>query len=298
MALKIVHLCDVHSQKGEDIPASFAHTIALDGGTYAIDLCPSCDSERFLPLAAFLDAFGLLTDGAVDPREAVSENLRAVHAQQSAPKRSHKRQESAPAPSAPPRAPERSQTQQSTPATAIPIPEGAYRITRERVPLVDEMLREAPEGLSVDEITERLDSTRGGATTALDILKAAGRATFTLQKWWAPENVPAAEQARSAKLRATVAARNSIPRVCPVDGESLLGTNQWDLHCLHAHSVRPAELLGLTCPIDGETFSAPQVLGMHARQEHECAHTPLLFEKAAALGDSLGIIAAIRARFA
>ena len=99
-------------------------------------------------------------------------------------------------------------------------------------------------------------------------------------------------------MRALVAARNTVPRVCPVDGETSNTPAQWDSHVIDTHNVRPAELLGLTCPIDGETFSAPQVLGMHARREHDCTHTPLLFQKAEELGDSLGIVAAIRARFA
>lgn len=68
MALKIVHLCDVHSSKGEDVPAVAAHTMTADGVSFAIDLCHACDSERWAPLVAFVQAFALvIDDNAVAP---------------------------------------------------------------------------------------------------------------------------------------------------------------------------------------------------------------------------------------
>lgn len=306
MALKIVHLCDVHSTKGEDIPAQYAHTIALDGGTFAIDLCPTCDQERFTPLVAFLDAFGLLTDGAVDPREAVAENLRLSFAAQlasaeSKPARSGTRQKERPAPSAPLPSPERSEPPQSAPETTEELAAGKkiQKETRERLPLVRSMLAEAPEGLSLRTIAERLGITDAAAQNAVQLLSAEEppRAEFIAQRWWAPENVPTEERERLLAARAIVEARNAVPRICPVDGESILGSRAWETHCLERHGVRPAELLGLTCPIDGESFPAPQVLGMHGRRQHDAVHTPQLFAMVDELGDALGVLADIRKRY-
>jgi len=312
MALKIVHLCDVHSQKGEDIPAAFAHTIAVDGGTFAIDLCPVCDQERFTPLVAFLEAFGLLTDGAIDPREAVAENLRQLYGAETFTQREKftrttpaarepRRKEQA-APSAPEPSPERSETPTATQESAESIAAGKklQRETRERLPLVLAMLRDAPEGLSVREVAERLSASDAAALNALQLLASEEppRGEFIAQKWWAPENVPQEERARLEAARAIVHARNAVPRVCPVDGESIVGTSAWDLHCQREHGVQPATLLGLTCPIDGEVFTAPQVLGMHGRKQHDAVHTPQLFTFAEQLGDSLGVLADIRARYA
>lgn len=312
MALKIVHLCDVHSQKGEDIPAAFAHTIAVDGGTFAIDLCPVCDQERFTPLVAFLEAFGLLTDGAVDPREAVAENLRSMYAEQflsttQAPQRvrvkgSEKRQKEQAAPSAPEPSPERSETRPDTQDSTERLAAGKklQKETRERLPLVLAMLADAPEGLAIRVIAERLGVTESAALNAVQLLQKEEppRAEFIAGAWWAPENVSTEERERLAAQRAIVHARNAHPRICPVDGESIVGTSAWDLHCGRAHGVVPSVLLGLICPIDAEEFSAPQVLGMHGRREHGAVHTPQLFAIAEEMGDPVGLVADIRSRYA
>jgi hypothetical protein len=80
MALRIVHLCDVHSAKGEDVPAAAAHTLTADGVSFAIDLCEPCDSERWAPVVAFVQAYALQTDdsgqGAPDLTNPV--DLRAL----------------------------------------------------------------------------------------------------------------------------------------------------------------------------------------------------------------------------
>lgn len=298
MALKIVHLCDVHSTKGEDIPAQYAHTIALDGGTFAIDLCSVCDQERFTPLVAFLDAFGLLTDGTVDPREAVAENLRLTHAAASAG-RSQTRQKERRAPTDAESAPERPEPPQRAPESAAELTQRAklQEHTKARLPLVAAMLREAPEGLELRTIWERLSVSESAAQNLVALLRESGHAEFIGSKWWAPENVPAKMRDELARAREIVAARNAVPRICPVDGESFNGTNAWESHTLHAHGVRPAELLGLTCPIDGELFTAPQVLGMHGRKQHDAVHTPQLFAFAEQLGDALGMVADIRKRY-
>lgn len=300
MALKIVHLCDVHSAKGDDVPAQYAHTLTLDGGTYAIDLCPACDAEKFLPMVAFLDAFGLLTDGAVDPREAVAENLRlSAGVATSKPTRVRVRassfvpedapQDASAAPVAAPAAPE-----------ALATPEAEERLypsTRARLPQVRQMLLEAPEGIRADVMTSALNLSHGALTTALDVLREAGRAEYLGHRWWAPENVPQAMRAELEAKRAVVAARNTVPRICPVDGEAISGTSQWHDHCTRAHGAPPAQILGLVCPLDGEAFSHPQVLGMHGRKEHDAVHTPQLFQLAIDAGDPVGIVAGIRKEY-
>lgn len=311
MALKIVHLCDVHSAKGEDIPATFAHTIGVDGGTFAVDLCPQCDAERFLPLVGFLEAFGLLTDGAVDPRPAIAENLRTLYAQQSgaslppaavpapapaaAPVRA---QQPEPRPIAP-RPPSKPVQGRSEPAEEELLPAGrvVYPETAARLPALRTLLLGNPDGLSVREIQQRMQLTAGAATNALGLLKEAGHAEYLGQRWHAPENVPEDVRERFAAQREIVAARNSVPRVCPVDGEQFSGTSQWADHCTRAHGVSPAEFFGLVCPLDAEEFSAPQVLGMHGRREHDAVHTPQLFQLAAEAGDPVGLVADIRKRF-
>lgn len=288
MALKIVHLCDVHSTKGEDVPAAFAHTLVLDGGTYAIDLCKPCDDERFTPLAAFMDAFGLLTEGTVDPREAVAENLRAIVRQESpqaspvAPVKAPPVRAQAPAPV---RAPE--------PVLAAPVsvePEAHdAHILR--------LLQGAPDGLSAAELAAATGLSVGSVSTYTSPLRTEGKVAFVARRWWAPENVPKDLQESLAKRRDIVHARDAIPRVCIVDAEAFPTTQLWDAHCQSVHGVKPSELLGLSCPLDGEEFGTPQLLGMHGRLAHNCSHTPQLFNLAADNGDPVGIIADIRARY-
>lgn len=304
MALKIVHLCDVHSSKGEDIPAAFAHTLVLDGGTFAIDLCTPCEHERFAPLVAFMDAFGLLTDGVVDPREALSENLRQtfVDSVKRAPAQKQTSapvsvQKQTPAPARPPVAPVVSESAPESP-DELSARVRLQTETRERLPIVRKLLLDCADGISTKDIGRRLGlASENTVLNLLTLLRESGHADFIRQKWWAPEHVTQEMRDELSALREIVHARNAVPRVCPVDGESVVGSSEWDHHCNDVHGVPPRELLGLMCPIDGETFSTPQVLGMHGRKEHDAVHTPQLFQHADELGDSLGIIAAIRARF-
>jgi hypothetical protein len=303
MALKIVHLCDVHSAKNDDIPAAFAHTLVVDGGTYAIDLCTSCDNERFTPLVAFLAAFGLLTDGEVDPREAVAENLREMYGAmgQTSPAAPEKRQKRKAAREEREEPAERSESNVDTLTTSEEeqlVPEGRLQLeTRNRLPLMRSILLEAPEGLSLRVAMERLDATEGQTQNALNLLRSTGHAEYIAQKWWAPENVSESERARLLAAREIVHARNATPRVCPVEGAEVSGSNAWEEHCVNEHGVRPAQLLGLTCPLDGESFSAPQVLGMHGRRQHDAVHTPQLFQFAEQAGDPLGLVAGIRKQY-
>lgn len=288
MALKIVHLCDVHSQKGEDIPAAFAHTLTLDGGTYAIDLCAACDSERFMPLAAFLDAFGMLTEGTVDPRAAEAENLRTYYATQAG---------AAPAPASSRDAPIRVRVRpvSTIPEPAPPEPAGSDDTTRSAAVLAS--LRAAPDGLAIGELTERTGISEPTLRRVLTPLRESGAVEFLARRWWMPEHVPADLRASLLHGREVVHERNATPRVCVIDGESLTSVTTWDDHCRTAHGAKPAEILGLFCPMDGAEFAAPQVLGMHGRTVHGCVHTPALFNLADAEGDPLGIIADIRAKF-
>jgi hypothetical protein len=307
MALKIVHLCDVHSSKNVDIPASFAHTIILDGGTYAVDLCAECDAERFMPLAAFLEAYGLLTDGNVDPREAVSENLRTMYAEQlAAPapavvRRRARSESDEKETTAPVVAPDASKTSQngSRASLDVPVDERTTSVVRERRELALAMLNDAAEGLSASELAQRLDTTATALNASvLPALRDAGLAEFIGARWWAPQNVSPEMREKLARAREIVAVRDSVPRVCPVDGETLTGNRLWEDHCVNVHKMRPAEIFGLTCPLDGETFVNPQTLGMHGRREHDAVHTPALFQLAKDADDPVGVIAAMRERVA
>jgi hypothetical protein len=290
MALKIVHLCDVHSSKGEDIPAAFAHTIVVDGGTFAIDLCGVCDQERYLPLVGFLDAFGLLTDGTVDPRESVAEDLRRTFAGSELAKPAAPASKAKPPTSSTPRA---TAVAVQTAPEPLPEPDGGT----DRLADVLDALRAAPEGLPTDELAVRVGLAPSYVSKYTSELRKTNRADYLSHKWYATEHVPVKERERLQRMRDVTAARDATPRICIVDGATLNYTQAWEQHCLQMHSVKPAQLLGLTCPFDGETFSTAQLLGMHGRQAHDCVHTPQLFLKADNVGDPLGLIADIRARF-
>jgi hypothetical protein len=289
VALKIVHLCDVHSSKGEDVPAAFAHTLVVDGGTYIIDLCKPCDDERFTPLAAFMDAFGLLTEGTVDPREAVAENLRATVRQESpvaavkpAPVRAQ-----APAPQKAPAVPVQA-------PAAAPVPSEP----ESRSDLVLRLIRASKgAGVGAAELAEATGVSVSHITTFTSPLRMDGLIDFVGRRWYAPEHVPQVLKDGLAKRREVVQARNAIPRECILDGQAFVTTQQWDDHCQSEHGAKPAEVLGLACPLDRQEFTTPQLLGMHGRQIHNCAHTPQLFNLAVTEGDPVGIIADIKARF-